>query len=115
MTQFVVAPVGNYRPTHFHDLPPGDVMDFHYDLGLVLKTIKSAHTFNTSYGRDEALRAAKPLPAFPANDERCTHTSPSSEVYRPSTHRPSFSAYVNAQQRGMDGVPTPHHPSSSLT
>lgn len=48
--QFVIAPLVNYRPAHFHDLAPGDVMEFHHDLALVLKAIKTASSLCISYG-----------------------------------------------------------------
>ncbi|KEG12466.1 putative transmembrane transport protein [Trypanosoma grayi] len=51
VAQFVVAPlVMNYRPRHFHDLTPGDLMEFHYDFAQVLKQLKSATDIRLGYG-----------------------------------------------------------------
>lgn len=51
VAQFVVAPlVANYRPRHFHDLTPGDLMEFHYDFAQVLKQLKSATDILIGYG-----------------------------------------------------------------
>ncbi|ORC92874.1 putative transmembrane transport protein [Trypanosoma theileri] len=51
VAQFVVAPlVTNYRPRHFHDLTPGDLMEFHYDFAQVLKQLKSANGIHFGYG-----------------------------------------------------------------
>lgn len=51
VAQFVVAPlVTNYRPRHFHDLTPGDLMEFHYDFAQVLKQFKSASDIHFGYG-----------------------------------------------------------------
>nr|CCD14030.1 unnamed protein product [Trypanosoma congolense IL3000] len=51
VAQFVVAPlVTNYRPRHFHDLTPGDLMEFHYDFAQVLKQLKSAEEILFGYG-----------------------------------------------------------------
>ncbi|RNF07820.1 putative transmembrane transport protein [Trypanosoma rangeli] len=51
VAQFVVAPlVTNYRPRHFHDLTPGDLMEFHYDFAQVLKQLKSASDILFGYG-----------------------------------------------------------------
>ncbi|CBH14043.1 hypothetical protein, conserved [Trypanosoma brucei gambiense DAL972] len=51
VAQFVVAPlVTNYRPRHFHDLTPGDLMEFHYDFAQVLKQLKSADEVLFGYG-----------------------------------------------------------------
>ncbi|EAN95627.1 Present in the outer mitochondrial membrane proteome 2 [Trypanosoma cruzi] len=51
VAQFVVAPlITNYRPRHFHDLTPGDLMEFHYDFAQVLKQLKSANDILFGYG-----------------------------------------------------------------
>ncbi|RNF18282.1 putative transmembrane transport protein [Trypanosoma conorhini] len=51
VAQFVVAPlVTNYRPRHFHDLTPGDLMEFHYDFAQVIKQLKSASDILFGYG-----------------------------------------------------------------
>lgn len=51
VAHFVVAPlVANYRPRHFHDLTPGDLMEFHYDFAQVLKQLKSASDILIGYG-----------------------------------------------------------------
>nr|AAO85528.1 putative transmembrane transport protein [Trypanosoma cruzi] len=51
VAQFVVAPlITNYRPRHFHDLTPGDLMEFHYDFAQVLKQLKSANAILFGYG-----------------------------------------------------------------
>ncbi|KAH9577796.1 hypothetical protein LSM04_004735 [Trypanosoma melophagium] len=51
VAQFVVAPlVTNYRPRHFHDLTPGDLMEFHYDFAQVLKQLRSANGIHFGYG-----------------------------------------------------------------
>ncbi|AIN99295.1 hypothetical protein LPMP_261830 [Leishmania panamensis] len=51
IAQFLVAPlVTNYRPRHFHDVAPGELMEFHYDFALVLQAIRSAHAIHIGYG-----------------------------------------------------------------
>lgn len=51
VAQFIVAPlVTNYRPRHFHDVTPGDLMEFHYDFSHVLKALPSAYTIVVGYG-----------------------------------------------------------------
>lgn len=51
VAQFIVAPlVTNYRPRHFHDLTPGDLMEYHYDLAQVLRQIKSSYALILGYG-----------------------------------------------------------------
>lgn len=51
VAQFIVAPiVANYRPTHLHDLTPGDLMEFHYDFALVISQIRTAKTICVGYG-----------------------------------------------------------------
>lgn len=51
VAQFIVAPlVTNYRPRHFHDVAPGDLMEFHYDFSLVLEAISSADAIHIGYG-----------------------------------------------------------------
>jgi hypothetical protein len=50
--QFVIAPVVNYRPAHFHDLAPGDVLEYHFDLSQVLRVIQSAYCLCINYGKD---------------------------------------------------------------
>ncbi|AYU79786.1 conserved hypothetical protein [Leishmania infantum JPCM5] len=51
IAQFLVAPlVTNYRPRHFHDVAPGELMEFHYDFALVLQAIPSAHAIHIGYG-----------------------------------------------------------------
>ena len=51
VTQFVVAPmVVNYRPRHFHEISPGDLLEFHFDFSLVLKQIATANCISFSYG-----------------------------------------------------------------
>jgi hypothetical protein len=50
--QFVIAPVVNYRPAHYHDLAPGDVMEYHFDLAQILRVIGSAHRISISYGSE---------------------------------------------------------------
>jgi hypothetical protein len=48
----VIAPVVNYRPAHFHDLAPGAVMEFHFDLAQVLKAISTSQRLCISYGSE---------------------------------------------------------------
>jgi hypothetical protein len=48
--QFVIAPLVNYRPAHFHDLAPGDVMEFHFDLAQVLRVLSSSTCLCINYG-----------------------------------------------------------------
>jgi hypothetical protein len=51
IAQFIVAPlVTNYRPRHFHDVAPGELMEFHYDFSLVLQAIPSAYAIHIGYG-----------------------------------------------------------------
>lgn len=51
IAQFIVAPlVTNYRPRHFHDVTPGDLMEYHYDMAQVLRQIKSAYAIQIGYG-----------------------------------------------------------------
>ncbi|KPA74198.1 putative mitochondrial hypothetical protein [Leptomonas pyrrhocoris] len=51
IAQFIVAPlVTNYRPRHFHDVAPGELMEFHYDFSLVLQTLPSAYAIHIGYG-----------------------------------------------------------------
>ncbi|CCW65108.1 unnamed protein product [Phytomonas sp. EM1] len=51
IAQFTVAPlVTNYRPRHLHDVTPGDLMEFHYDLALVMRQITSAYSIILGYG-----------------------------------------------------------------
>ncbi|KPI88610.1 hypothetical protein ABL78_2278 [Leptomonas seymouri] len=51
VAQFIVAPlVTNYRPRHFHDVAPGELMEFHYDFSLVLQAIPSAYAIHIGYG-----------------------------------------------------------------
>ncbi|CCW70709.1 unnamed protein product [Phytomonas sp. Hart1] len=51
IAQFTVAPlVTNYRPRHLHDVTPGDLMEFHYDLALVLRELSSAYALIIGYG-----------------------------------------------------------------
>lgn len=51
IAQFIVAPlVTNYRPRHFHDVAPGELMEFHYDFSLVLQAIASAYAIHIGYG-----------------------------------------------------------------
>ncbi|KAG5502239.1 hypothetical protein GH5_05210 [Leishmania sp. Ghana 2012 LV757] len=51
IAQFLVAPlVTNYRPRHFHDVAPGELMEFHYDFALVLQAIPSAYAIHIGYG-----------------------------------------------------------------
>jgi len=53
LPQFILAPVVvNYRPVHFHDLTPGDLLEYHYDLALVLQQVGSAHTVAILFGTD---------------------------------------------------------------
>jgi hypothetical protein len=51
VAQFVVAPmVVHYRPRHFDEVPPGDILEFHYDFAQVLKAIPTATTISYCYG-----------------------------------------------------------------
>lgn len=51
IAQFVVAPlVTNYRPRHFHDLTPGDLLEYHFDLSLVWQVLESAYSLKIGYG-----------------------------------------------------------------
>ncbi|CUF77031.1 transmembrane protein, putative [Bodo saltans] len=51
VSQFVVAPiVVNYRPRHFHEVSPGDQMEYHYDLSQVLRRISTVNCIAVSYG-----------------------------------------------------------------
>ncbi|KAG5476488.1 hypothetical protein LSCM1_04200 [Leishmania martiniquensis] len=51
IAQFLVAPlVTNYRPRHFHDVAPGELMEFHYDFALVLQAIPTAYAIHIGYG-----------------------------------------------------------------
>lgn len=51
IAQFIVAPlVTNYRPRHFHDVAPGELMEFHYDFSLVLQNLPSAYAIHIGYG-----------------------------------------------------------------
>lgn len=51
IAQFIVAPlVTNYRPRHFHDVAPGELMEFHYDFSLVLQAMPSAYAIHIGYG-----------------------------------------------------------------
>lgn len=51
IAQFIVAPlVTNYRPRHFHDISPGDIMEFDHDLALVLRSMSSAYAIIVGYG-----------------------------------------------------------------
>jgi hypothetical protein len=53
LPQFIIAPiVVNYRPVHYHDLTPGDLLEYHYDLALVLQHIETAHTITFSFGKE---------------------------------------------------------------
>eukprot|EP00760_Papus_ankaliazontas_P011520 PhM_4_TR14825/c0_g1_i1/m.36525 len=53
LPQFIVAPVVvNYRPIYFHDVKPGDLLEYHYDLALVLQNIESAHTLTIPFGKE---------------------------------------------------------------
>ena len=52
VSQFIVAPVvANYRPKHFHDVTPGDLMEYHYDFSMVLKAIPSSSCIAIAYGK----------------------------------------------------------------
>ena len=49
--QFIVAPVVvNYKPAHFHEVSPGDLLEFHYDFAQVLSQLRSANSIAISYG-----------------------------------------------------------------
>lgn len=49
--QFIVAPVVvNYKPAHFHEVSPGDLLEFHYDFSLVLSQLRTANSIAISYG-----------------------------------------------------------------
>lgn len=49
--QFIVAPVVvNYKPAHFHEVSPGDLLEFHYDFSLVLGQLRTANSIAISYG-----------------------------------------------------------------
>lgn len=51
IAQFVVAPlVTNYRPRHFHDITPGDLLEYHYDLSHVLQCLSTAYALLLGYG-----------------------------------------------------------------
>lgn len=51
VSQFIIAPlVVNYRPRHLHEVSPGDLLEFHYDLSQVLKKISTANCLSINYG-----------------------------------------------------------------
>ena len=52
VAHFIIAPVvANYRPIHFHDLTPGDLMEYHHDLSLVLrKGVDGVTSMMINYG-----------------------------------------------------------------
>ncbi|CAD2221264.1 hypothetical protein AGDE_15607 [Angomonas deanei] len=52
IANFIVAPIiTTYRPRHFHDLSPGDLLEFHYELSLVLtKGIEGVDKIMIGYG-----------------------------------------------------------------
>eukprot|EP00658_Telonema_sp_P-2_P044459 TRINITY_DN3235_c0_g1_i3.p1 TRINITY_DN3235_c0_g1~~TRINITY_DN3235_c0_g1_i3.p1 ORF type:complete len:379 (-),score=122.71 TRINITY_DN3235_c0_g1_i3:573-1709(-) len=49
--QFVISPVVvNYKPAHFHEVSPGDLLEFHHDFALVLERMSTANSIAVSYG-----------------------------------------------------------------
>ena len=49
--QFVVSPVVvNYKPGHFHEVSPGDLLEFHHDFALILERLSTANSIAVSYG-----------------------------------------------------------------
>ena len=49
--QFVISPVVvNYKPSHFHEVSPGDLLEFHHDFALVLERMSTANSIAVSYG-----------------------------------------------------------------
>lgn len=51
IAQFVVAPmVTTYRPRHFHDITPGDLLEYHYDLSHVLEYLSTSYALLIGYG-----------------------------------------------------------------